>query len=339
MNLIDQTVFHKIWKEGIVVRHDDTGLYVRFGETEKRFLYPDSFERYLTFADPVLQLQVLKQLQEKVTAETIERERRQKETAEMYRPEPARSAKAREKKPNMAFKCNYCDGGSNRYHIGFMGACSDKMIRYNVQVAQHSWCSDPSCPCCQYLNGEIDGYQLDEQCRDGGFVCYESQMLRDWTAFAGFMLTEGRKEEPKRIRNAQPKSLAILTTRLPDTPEEERVIFGVFLVDDLDEGDDRAEGFVKSMSKYRLELTPDEAGEIKFWKYHANDKNPEKAAWSQGLYRYTDDVEAAQILRDIAAVKKLASGKQFAEEFFAHFCTIKALDPNSIPAPNGALKR
>jgi hypothetical protein len=220
-----------------------------------------------------------------------------------------------------------------------MGACSDKQIRYNIQVAHHSWCSDPTCPCFQYLNGEIDGYQLDELCRDGGFVCYESQMLKEWTAFAGFVLKEGRKDEPKKIRNVQINSLAVLTTRKPDMPEEDRFIFGVFLVDDADEGDNLNEGFVKSNSQYRIELNPAEAVQLKFWNYHANDNSPEKAAWSQGLYRYTTDTEAVQILKDIVTVKRVPAEKKFAEEFLAHFCKMKGLNPAEIPEPNGALKR
>ena len=61
-------------------------------------------------------------------------------------------------------------------------------------------------------------------------------------------------------------------------PEEDRFIFGVFLVDDADEGDNLNEGFVKSNSQYHIELTPTEAVQLKFWNYHANDNSPEKAA-------------------------------------------------------------
>ena len=99
------------------------------------------------------------------------------------------------------------------------------------------------------------------------------------------------------------------------------------------------EGFVKSNSQYRIELNPAEAVQLKFWNYHANDNSPEKAAWSQGLYRYTTDIEAVQILKDIIAVKRVPAEKKFAEEFLAHFCKMKGINPTEIPEPNGALKR
>lgn len=218
-------------------------------------------------------------------------------------------------------------------------ALEAKARGYSKRVQLACLIHDATCPCFQYLNGEIDGYQLDELCRDGGFVCYESQMLKEWTAFAGYVLKGDRKEEPKKIRNVQINSLAVLTTRKPDMPEEDRFIFGVFLVDDADEGDNLNEGFVKSNSQYRIELTPAEAVQIKFWNYHANDNSPEKAAWSQGLYRYTTDIEAVQILKDIIAVKRVPAEKKFTQEFLAHFCKMKGINPAEIPEPNGALMR
>ena len=65
----------------------------------------------------------------------------------------------------------------------------------------------------------------------------------------------------------------------------------------------------------------------------------EKCAWSQGLYRYTNDIEAVQILRDIVAVKRVPVEKKFAEDFLTHFCNIKKINLEEIPEPNGALKR
>lgn len=41
-----------------------------------------------------------------------------------------------------------------------------------------------------------------------------------------------------------------------------------------------------------------------FWNYHSNSNNAGVAAWNSGLHRYFDDLEGAQIIRDIAKVKK-----------------------------------
>ena len=40
------------------------------------------------------------------------------------------------KRANIAFKCSFCDGGQSesKQLIGFNGACSDDMIRHNIEI-------------------------------------------------------------------------------------------------------------------------------------------------------------------------------------------------------------
>lgn len=340
MDFTGKIVIHKIFGKGSVSRFTAEGFFVCFGQDERKFAYPDSFESFLQFEDTKLQEEVQRLLQEK-------KEQKQQTMAAWHysapvtqkKNAPERKPKSKAVKDNIVFKCNYCDGGVNEYHIGYMGPCSEKMIGYNIDVAHHSWCSDSNCPCRRFLDGEIDVFELEQLYLDGEMVCYESKMLTDWTAFAGTILRGDKKDEPKKIRNTRLNSLAVLTTRKPYATEEERFVFGVFLVDDADEGDSREAGFVKCTSEYRIELSPEEATQIMFWNYHANDTKPERAVWGQGLYRYTNDIEAAQILRDIVKVKSNASEKKFAEEFLVHFCKMKGIETGEIPEPNGALKR
>ena len=344
MDFTGKKVVHKVWGAGVVESHNHPYVKVQFANETKILLFPDAFRDAMVFASSDDQYELRNMIAEHEwgklkevaswTAKTPEKpvvtQRHTSSTPKAPRPV---------ERPNIVFKCNYCDGGSSKKHIGYMGACSYDTIRYNIEVAKHSWCNDPECPCNQYYYGELDGHALDELCAGGGFTCYESKMLKEWTASAGTYLTKDRKMEPKKIRNVQVNSLAVLTTRMPYAQEEERFIFGVFLVDDADEGNNVNEGFVRSDSQYRIELSPEEAKQLLFWNYHANDTKPERAVWGQGLYRYTNNIEAVQILRDIVKVKKDPREKKFAEEFLAHFCDIKKINLGEIPEPNGALKR
>lgn len=345
MDFTNKKVVHKMWGEGIVIAHNHPYFTVQFGSEQKILLFPNAFKDATVFASSEDQYQLRQMIAQKEWSDMKTRAAwTSKSPEKALAPSKKVSGPTHKnphpiERPNIVFKCNFCDGGSNKNHIGYMGACSYDVIRYNIEVAKHSWCSDPDCPCNQYYYGELDGYTLDQMCRDGGFACYESKMLKEWAASAGTYLTKDRKMEPKKIRNVQLNSLAVLTTRKPHMPEEDRFVFGVFLVNDADEGNHVNEGFVKSNSKYRIELSPDEAPKIKFWNYHANDTKPEKPVWGQGLYRYANDIEAVQILKDIVKIKHNALEKKFAEEFLAHFCKIKKINLPDIPAPNGALKR
>jgi hypothetical protein len=247
--------------------------------------------------------------------------------------------KVRADRPNIAFKCNYCDGGKSSSSIGFNGVCSEKIIRYNIDVEQRTWCCSEDCPCYNYLLGYITREELDAQLEDGGFVCYESQMLRDWKAMAGVVQRGERKGQPMRLSNVQANSLCILTTRGPDSSEDERFIFAVFLVDETHEGDEREEGYVTTQSKFKLPLTPSEAKKMPFWRYHANENQPEKEAWSSGLHRYLTDIQAAQILRDIVGLKRNTKYEDLSKEFFETFCRINGIDQNDIGDPSGALTK
>ena len=86
-----------------------------------------------------------------------------------------------------------------------------------------------------------------------------------------------------------------------------------------------------------MELTPDEAGKMLFWKYYVNKNAPEKIFFGSGLHRYLDDIQAAQILRDIVTVKENADEKKLAADFFHHFCSVVGLNENDIPPCAGAL--
>ena len=74
-----------------------------------------------------------------------------------------------------------------------------------------------------------------------------------------------------------------------------------------------------------------------FWRYHANEKQPEVAVWSSGLHRYINDVQAAQVLKDIVEIKKGTADEALAKDFFDTFCSITKIDGNALGEPKGAL--
>ena len=152
--------------------------------------------------------------------------------------------------------------------MGFRCACSEDMIDYNIRIANHTWCCNPESPCYQYYYGQISREELDVLCDGDGFVCYESKMLENWRASAGTALTGENNGKPMTLGKVQLNSLCVLTTRLPYQKEEERIIFGVFIVDDAFEGDMREEGYVTTNSIYKLELSPKEAEKLKYWNYY-----------------------------------------------------------------------
>jgi hypothetical protein len=206
----------------------------------------------------------------------------------------------------------------------------------NIDVKKYAWCKDSECKCKQWQNGEFPYKELYNN-----LLCYESRMLLDWKAKAGMDRKEGdRKGRCRRLVKDVKNGLCVLTTVLPNHTEEERIIFGVFLIDYVFVGDEVCEeGFVQCTTNKHIELTPIEAQNILFWNYYFNNSNPLIIKIGSGLFRYLNDFQAAQILRDIVIVKKGTSEEQHSKEIFNEYCEIKHLNQLRIPDNNGALTR
>jgi hypothetical protein len=65
MDLVNKQVMHRIFGKGSVVKYDDSYIKVEFSSGNKRFVFPDAFETYLTFTDQRAAKWVGKMVQER----------------------------------------------------------------------------------------------------------------------------------------------------------------------------------------------------------------------------------------------------------------------------------
>lgn len=68
--MIGRKVTHLVFGCGTITELSSAYLTVNFGDSEKKFVYPDAFEKFLTSADPELMAQVTTDLQAKRVART-----------------------------------------------------------------------------------------------------------------------------------------------------------------------------------------------------------------------------------------------------------------------------
>lgn len=347
MDLKNKIVIHKAFGEGRIISFSDDYISIEFSIGKKRFLFPDVFKRFIKFKKDNDSKELVVKINELIAQEQLAKQEEKRKQAILDQVKAAnveirnRKKRARKSKnynrANIAFKCNFCDGGQSNEQIGYNGVCSDEAIKNNIEVGRRIWCSSEDSACLKYHNGLITRNELDAMCENGGFVCYESQMLRDWRAFAGIVQTGQNKGKPMKLNRIQLNSLCVLTTRDSESKEEDRYIFGAFLVDDTYEGDNRDEGYVSTNSKYKIKLSPEESHSMLFWNYHANNSQSKRAVWSSGLHRYFEDEQAVQILQDIVKIKRGTKDEGLAEEFYEHFCQINGINKETIGPLNGAL--
>ena len=326
--LIGAKVIHKSFGEGMITDITEGYITVRFDQidTDKKFIYPDVFEKFLVFDVSENQNDALAELIKKRRKQQEEEVKKQEERQKKVYEQPiavptVKDGKKTRKLPprkNLAFKLNFCDGGATKDSIGFKGVCSDEMIHFNIEIVKRSWCSFSDCPCYKYHDGLITREDLEAIRRDD-FTCYESIALSNWIAHAGTDLKGINAGKARRLPNAQLGSLAALTTRYPDTPEKDRVIIGVFIVDSASEGDETTEGTVSAKSRYKIEMRPDEAQKLKYWDYYRNESNPEAIRWGTGLYRFFKDEDALRLLEDIVSVKEGRADQSLASDILEYF--------------------
>lgn len=358
-DLVGEKVFYKTFGEGTVLSIENGRINIvltKSGEV-KTFIYPDAFKTFLSLEDNHMNNAVQEQINQK------EQSLRKKEEAEKRAENELRSASIRLNTPthrplerpaektlqsvkrtpsrkdafyNAAFKCTYCDGGSSETCIGFKGLCSDSNITNNIKTGR-DWCNTGEL-CMRRYTGEYTRSQYIEASKQL-ITCYECKMLLDWKACAGTINHGDRAGTRLRIDKAAPDKLAVLTTRLPDSREEDRIIFAVFIIRTAYDGDPIEEGFVLSDPDYRIELKPDEAKKMLFWNYHVNNGNPKSIKWGTGLYRYMEDVEALQILRDIVKVKEGKEDYTHASDVMNAYIKRNKLKYIDIPENSGPLAK
>ena len=154
LDLTGKSVLHKVYGRGKVLSHvhledtEDT-LQISFSGVTKEFKYPSAFEKFLIAADAQVgaviaeELQALhdrKQQEKDVQIQRWEAMTRpvirvsEKKEREVYPEAEKISIEKTGVRKNVAFKCNYNDGGKNDERIGFCGVCSDGVIWNNIEV-------------------------------------------------------------------------------------------------------------------------------------------------------------------------------------------------------------
>ncbi|QQK76193.1 malate synthase [Salicibibacter cibarius] len=174
-------------------------------------------------------------------------------------------------------------------------------------------------------------FWLDEEVQQNVFT--------DWQMPSGKVKSGKNKGELNRPSRLRPNSLCLLTAKKSDKPETERQILGLYMVSETFIGNLSDDGIVPAHEEFRIKLTDHETENMLFWNYYVNKKYPHRMTWNSGKYRYFENAWAAQILKDIIALKTDEEEIKVAENFLKYFCEMNALDVDNIPEANGALKQ
>ena len=234
---------------------------------------------------------------------------------------------------NYAIKCNFCDGGADNDRIGFAGLCSDAVREANTKRSKEIWCGNEQNPCRMYVKGLLTKEELlccykEDRIKNGtpGF-CNEVKILAEWRVGAGSNTRKGVRQGTRRaFPGAKPDSLCVLTTRDPYySTEADRYIFGAFIIEKVQAGDEFSEGYLYGNEKLAISFNSTEAHQLQYYRYKRWDDNKEKV-WGNGLHRIFTDEEALDMLNAFIEVKKTSEGKEMAQRMKEHFLKYHPID-------------
>ncbi len=165
----------------------------------------------------------------------------------------------------------------------------------------------------------------------------EDSIFTSWAVFTGVIESGLKKGRPKRLAQINQNSACLLTVRESDIPERKRRVLGAFMVSEDFSPKRCDDGYIPAHPKYRLRLSAQESEKVLFWNYYINKRYPHKITWNTGRHRYFDNIWMAQILKDIAALRKGTEDEESAEQFLQYFCQMNRISKEDIPEPVGAL--
>ena len=174
------------------------------------------------------------------------------------------------------------------------------------------------------------------------FNCNNEELdgiFTEWNVFTGTIQSGANEGKPKKLIRIHQNSACLLTAKDAGMTEKDRYIAGVYMVDENFIGRLCEDGYIPAHSVYRIKLNEQESKEMLFWKYCINNKYPDNMTWNSGSYRYFDNIWMAQVLKDIASLRRWEQESKLMDEFLNYFCRLNHIEEKNIPKPGGPLVR
>lgn len=160
-----------------------------------------------------------------------------------------------------------------------------------------------------------------------GFIDNNMQdVLDNWSVFIGNYRSGYNRGNPRTPSRIYPNSACLLTYLGEKEPEENRLIWGVFMADEDFSGPDCNDGIIPAHKKFRIILDENERKGFPFWSYFDSELKPGKLKWGSVEAKYFSNNTMAQILYDILAVKQGTEQQKLCEGFIEYFCEMNKIN-------------
>lgn len=319
---------------GIIKEVDEKGIiYVKFEDRIGKYDESSFVDGIIKCVDEKLQKELDNEIAKIKEKARIEQEKEYEEKRQQI------MLQERKQNPNenMVFRSQFCDGGTKDCANWFKAPCSEECIDFHINDDTHNtWCKRCS-KCAEYVAGTATKEDITQEYKTG-FLCYESRILLDHCIKAGWDVDSATP----RSWNLKDGHLAVLMTTEPGKEWSDAIIYSVFLTDHTTIGDDNREASTCAAKDSYIDLTLEEARNMRLWEYMPAVAGDNPTFWGSGLFRYISDDVAARILHDVVEIVKKRGNKEEitkAENFLNNFLMLAYGTINKkIPPKCGPLK-
>lgn len=195
----------------------------------------------------------------------------------------------------IALKVTYNDGGADNSLFGFNGTCSNTTIYENVAVRKMTNCSAEGKPCRDFVERGLKGRRPLET------YCYERHLFaKKRLKFGCGMYHNGQKAGTAiPVSGINAGDIAFLTTVLPGTRGDERIVFGCFRIAHEPRIRDNWGYMIESDGTMDVRIPESVARQMSFWRFYENKDDSTK--WASGLFRKLDEDQTVALLGDLLA--------------------------------------
>lgn len=191
---------------------------------------------------------------------------------------------------HLAIKCTYHDGPSASGFPGFEGTCTPENIEYNINKAKKVWCSQPGCPCRQWLDTPKPRGPVPQG------SCWESEIFGTWSMGTGIYHNGPRTGEAFVPRQHHDGAITLLTTVEPLHKDRDRLVIGVLGSTALTGPDVSGAHHIQGSPSFCLRLQRKDW--LPYYKFLNSDRTTRW--WGTGLIRYLHEEEVGRYLSALA---------------------------------------
>lgn len=169
-----------------------------------------------------------------------------------------------------------------------------------------------------------------------GFIENDREkVLSEWTIFAGNYRSGYNRGKPRIPTRIYPNTACLLTCcdKKEDKKEseDERYIFGVFMVKEDFLGSECSDGIIPAHHKYRIILNDEQMKDFLLWDYFRNEAGNKSAKWGSAETKYFSNMTMAIILNDILSIMKGTDQQKLSEDFLNYYCKLNGINKRTIP--------